>query len=48
MDWLSLPDVEARVNALESLMVEKGLAEHEELYEVSRIPLSAAEAAAPS
>ena len=26
----------------------KGLAEHEELYEVSRIPLSAAEAAAPS
>jgi nitrile hydratase subunit alpha len=29
MDWLSLADVEARVNALESLMVEKGLAEHE-------------------
>ncbi|KKF00597.1 nitrile hydratase subunit alpha [Mycolicibacterium obuense] len=29
MDWLSLSDVEARVNALESLMVEKGLAEHE-------------------
>lgn len=29
MDWLSLTDVEARVNALESLMVEKGLAEHE-------------------
>ena len=29
MDWLSLGDVEARVNALESLMVEKGLAEHE-------------------
>jgi nitrile hydratase len=29
MNWLSLSDVEARVNALESLMVEKGLAEHE-------------------
>lgn len=29
MNWLSLTDVEARVNALESLMVEKGLAEHE-------------------
>jgi nitrile hydratase subunit alpha len=29
MDWLSLTDIEARVNALESLMVEKGLAEHE-------------------
>lgn len=29
MDWLSLADVEARVNALESLMVEKGLAEHD-------------------
>ena len=29
MDWLSLADVEARVNALESLMVEKGLADHE-------------------
>lgn len=29
MDWLSMSDVEARVNALESLMVEKGLAEHE-------------------
>jgi nitrile hydratase len=29
MDWLSLSDVEARVNALESLMVEKGLAESE-------------------
>ena len=29
MDWLSLSDVEARVNALESLMVKKGLAEHE-------------------
>lgn len=29
MDWLSLSDVEARVNALESLMVEKGLAEHD-------------------
>jgi nitrile hydratase len=29
MDWLSLSDVEARVNALESLMVEKGLAEPE-------------------
>lgn len=29
MDWLSLKDVEARINALESLMVEKGLAEHE-------------------
>ena len=29
MDWLSLADVEARVNALESLMVEKGLAEYE-------------------
>lgn len=29
MDWLSLADVEARVHALESLMVEKGLAEHE-------------------
>jgi len=29
MDWLSLADVEARVNALEALMVEKGLAEHE-------------------
>ncbi|MEX7471467.1 nitrile hydratase subunit alpha [Mycobacterium adipatum] len=29
MDWISMADVEARVNALESLMVEKGLAEHE-------------------
>lgn len=29
MDWLSLKDVEARIYALESLMVEKGLAEHE-------------------
>lgn len=29
MDWLSMTDVEARVNALESLMVEKGLAEHD-------------------
>lgn len=29
MDWLSIKDVEARINALESLMVEKGLAEHE-------------------
>ncbi|WP_099021352.1 nitrile hydratase subunit alpha [Mycolicibacterium palauense] len=29
MNWLSMSDVEARVNALESLMVEKGLAEHE-------------------
>ena len=25
MDWISMADVEARVNALESLMVEKGL-----------------------
>ena len=29
MDWISMADVEARVNALESLIVEKGLAEHE-------------------
>ncbi|CAN5476719.1 nitrile hydratase subunit alpha [soil metagenome] len=29
MDWLSQSQVEARINALESLMVEKGLAEHE-------------------
>lgn len=29
MDWISMADVEARVNALESLMVEKGLAEHQ-------------------
>lgn len=29
MDWLSIDDVEARINALESLMVDKGLAEHE-------------------
>lgn len=29
MDWISMADVESRVNALESLMVEKGLAEHE-------------------
>ncbi|MEA2251448.1 MAG: nitrile hydratase subunit alpha [Solirubrobacteraceae bacterium] len=27
--WLSLDDIEARVRALESLLVEKGLAEHE-------------------
>ena len=36
MDWLSLKDVEARINALESLMVEKGLAEHEA---VQRVPV---------